>query len=215
MSLQVGLGHYESNLLKSFFDLNWEPFLEHFCHEMSFTSPAAKHISRQCNDHHLAWQMLVAVHHATLRELVLPYVRHSLLNDNDASVDGYFQYYKSTLSTHPCYEYMFEQICRYASAIVIHRMGTRRNNMTLIRAGKFMSKELFHGRHHPKYQLIEMYDELQYRSMSQKNQQLFNAHYSIIVNDNLSSGEGYKYKLEAAFTRKAGQHHRTDLFRNG
>ena len=31
-----------------------------------------------------------------------------------------------------------------------------------------------------------------------KNQQLLNAHYSIIVNDNLSSREGYDYKLETA-----------------
>ena len=43
-----------------------------------------------------------------------------------------------------------------------------------------------------------MYDELQYRSMSEKNQQLPNAHYSIKVNDNLSSRERYDYKLETA-----------------
>lgn len=198
VSLQVGLGHYEANLLKSYFDLNWEPFLEHFCSEMAFTSPAAKNFSRQCKDHHLAWQMLVAVHHATLQELVLPYVRYCLTNNEEPTVDGYFLNYKANLSNDPCYRYSFEQVCRYASAIIIYRMGTRRNNTDLVRAGKFMSKELFHGRHHPKYQAIEIYDEFQYRCLPKPVQQLLDAHYAIVTNDNLSSGEGYDYKLEAA-----------------
>lgn len=61
-----------------------------------------------------------------------------------------------------------------------------------------MSQELFHGWDHPKYQTIEIYHEFQYRCLPKPVQQLLNAHYAIITNDNLSSGEGYDYKLEAA-----------------
>ena len=67
-----------------------------------------------------------------------------------------------------------------------------------------MTKELFHGRHHPKYQVIKMYDKPS-TDRCKKTQQLLNAHYSIIVNDNLSSREGYDYKV-AATNRSVKSH---------
>ncbi|VDI50411.1 Hypothetical predicted protein [Mytilus galloprovincialis] len=44
-------------------------------------------------------------------------------------------------------------------------MATRRNNADLLKSATYMTKEIFHGRNHTKYQIIELYDSIQDRMM--------------------------------------------------
>lgn len=66
------------NLIKSFFELNWSPFMEALCEKMGFTSESAKHYAKGCKDHHKSWHLMMVFHAASLRELVTPFVRDSL-----------------------------------------------------------------------------------------------------------------------------------------
>ncbi|CAC5420400.1 unnamed protein product [Mytilus coruscus] len=63
-----GCGHYEMNLMKSFFELNWTPALEHLCQLMGFESDAAKQFAKACKDHHKTWRLLLIFHLGTLQE---------------------------------------------------------------------------------------------------------------------------------------------------
>lgn len=63
--------------------------------------------------------------------------------------------------------------------MLIFRMAVRRNNAELIHAAKFMTKDLFHGRTHSKYQMIELHDTIQYQLMEPEVQRLIDGNTSI------------------------------------
>ena len=141
--MRIGGGHYEMNVLKAFFELNWIPYLEKMCELMGFNSENAKHFAKTCKDHHLAWQLLLTFHTAALNEMVIPFVR-SLMNTNDEpTVENYFKFYKQFQAQNPNHAYLHLQVCRYSQAIINFRMGIRRNNAQLVHSAKFHLKELF------------------------------------------------------------------------
>ncbi|CAG2237608.1 unnamed protein product [Mytilus edulis] len=107
--MRIGAGHYEMNALKAFFELNWIPYLEKMCELMGFNSENAKHFAKTCKDHHLAWQLLLTFHTATLNEMVIPFVR-SLMNTNDEpTVENYFKFYKQFQAQNPNHAYLHLQ----------------------------------------------------------------------------------------------------------
>jgi hypothetical protein len=89
-----------------------------------------------------------------------------------------------------------DQTCRFAQGIVNFRMAVRRNNAQLLSSAKFMTKELFHGRRHPKYQAIELYDTIQGIVMPKDVQCLNNSYVSITTSGNTSTGQGFDFILE-------------------
>lgn len=60
--LRIGGGHYEANLLKSFFDLNWDFSLQSMCVGSGFESENAQNFARKCKDHHISWLLLLVFH---------------------------------------------------------------------------------------------------------------------------------------------------------
>ena len=75
-------------------------------------------------------------------------------------------------------------------------MGVRRNNADLYKSGKYMTKELFHGRSHPKYQIIEIYDSVQDVLMPEEVRNLSDSYASITTSGNYSAGEDFDFILE-------------------
>ncbi|CAC5387147.1 unnamed protein product [Mytilus coruscus] len=71
-----------------------------------------------------------------------------------------------------------------------------RNNSDLLKSSKFMTKELFHGRQHPKYHEIEINDTLQDLLMPCEVQNLNNAYSSITTTENKSTGQDFDFILE-------------------
>jgi hypothetical protein len=51
-----GLGHFELNMLRSYFKLTWDVLLKHVAQTMNFTSPKAKTSLLKVYDHHKGWQ---------------------------------------------------------------------------------------------------------------------------------------------------------------
>lgn len=89
-----------------------------------------------------------------------------------------------------------DQICRMSQGIINFRMAIRRNNSMLMHSAKYMTKELFYARSHPKYQQMELYDHLQYLVMSQEVKEFTNSHVSITTSGNVSSGEDFDFVLK-------------------
>ncbi|CAC5402027.1 unnamed protein product [Mytilus coruscus] len=159
--LKIGDGHYEMNLKKAFIDMNWDVFFKELVLRMGWRSEVAQKAARNCYDNQKTWQLILVHHFGSLMELIIPYVRSCISNkDSCLNADGFFEYAK-TCEHDPNYTFLFEMTTRYSQAIVNFRMGTSRNNSQLIHSAKYMFRGLFHGRCHPKYQLIEMYDSMQ------------------------------------------------------
>ena len=66
------------------------------------------------------------------------------------------------------FTYQVNKVITYAQAIINYRMGIRRNNQLLFQSAMYKIPDLFHGRNHPFYQIIEVYSLCNYLSMSQK-----------------------------------------------
>ena len=165
---------------------------------MGFVSDAAKQYSKACKDHHKSWNLLLIFHTASLRELVLPYVRKCLEDTVTPSPKGFFQFCNSISQSAdmPNYSYMVDQVCRFSQGIINFRMAVRRNNSVLLKSAKYMTKELFFGRNHPKYQVIEVNDCLQDLLMPDKVRELNDSYSSISTSGNQSLGEGFDFILE-------------------
>ena len=194
--IRIGSGHYEMNLLRSFFELNWIPFLEKLCEEMGFVSEAAKLYAKNCKDLHKTWQLLLVFHFAALRELVLSYVRHCIHSEIVPSAKHFFTCTHDKYVNNANIRYLTDQVCRLSQGIINFRMAVRRNNAELLHSSKYMTKELFHSRNHPKYQQIELYDHLQYLLMPAEVKQLHDNFASITTSGNPSSGQDFDFILE-------------------
>lgn len=121
---------------------------------MGFRSEIAQKYALKGSDHHKSWELLNIFYHGTMSELLLPYIRKCMKSATEPTSQGYLNWSKSV--TDPNYQYMQEQVLRYAQAIINFREGIRNNNWSLIKTGLFKFAPLFHARNHPKYQQIEL-----------------------------------------------------------
>ena len=132
----------------------------------------------------------------TLQELILPYVRECLGNGVTPSATDYIKSAKERCTKSQSYAYHYEMVTRYAQGIINFRAGIRRNNSLLIKAGRYMTKELFHGRNHPKYQQIEIFKDAVDRVMPSDLNTIFQQNASISKSGCQSAGQGYDFLLE-------------------
>lgn len=193
--LITGDGHYEMNLMKSFMELNWHVFMTSFVDEMGWKSEKAQRCALICSDNHKAWQMLLIFHLSTLLELVRPYVQKCVVETKQASAEGFISFVK-TQENNANFMYLFEMACMYSQGLINIRMGVCRNNSKLLQAGKWMSKELFHGRNHPKYQEIEIYETFVFHLLPLELENFLNSNCSVSKSGHESKGQGYDFLLE-------------------
>ena len=193
--LICGDGHYEMNLMKSFMEMNWNIFMKSLVQIMGFKSEKAQYSALNCSDNHKSWQLLMIFHLGSVLELVRPYVEKCLIEQKETTPEGYISFVKSK-ETNSNYLFLFEMTCRYSQSIINTRMALRRNNYQLLETAKWMSKELFHGRNHAKYQDIEMYESFVRQILPAEVRQLTSHHCSISKSGHLNKGQGYDLILK-------------------
>ena len=193
--LLTGEGHYEMNLMKSFMELNWNVFMKVFAEAMGWTSEKAQKCALNCTDNHKTWQMLLIFHIGTLLELVKPYVEYCFAKSIQTTAEGYISFVK-TKTDSANYMYLFEMACKYSQGIINMRMAIRRNNHLLLQAAKWMTKELFHGRNHPRYQDIEIYEQFVFQILPDELAAFVQSHCSVSKSGHLSRGQGFDFILE-------------------
>lgn len=172
--------------------------METLCEIMGFTTDPAKQYARACKDHHKSWSLLLVFHIAALREMVLPYIRDCLHTGEDAGAKGFLQFCDGfyQVENMPTFRYLFDMVTTLSQGIINFRVATRRNNSELLKSAKDMTSAIFHGRTHPKYQAIELFDMLQDRMMPAEVRNLNDQYASITTSGTLSTGEDFDYVLE-------------------
>ena len=190
-------GHFEMNSIKSFFELNWETFLEKLCDVMGYKSEPAKYVAKTCKDHHKAWELILIFFFASLRELVTIYVREtkSSPSANSLSASGFFEFTKIK-TKNPSFLYLFSQVTTYAFAIINFRMGVRRNNYKVTLSAVHKLGGLFHDHNHPYYQLIEVYYISRLFTLQKDVELLYQTYYTISVPGDPSRAEDWDFVLE-------------------
>ena len=128
-------------------------------------------------------------------ELVLPYVRHSLSQTEVPSAVGFLEFSKK-IESDPNYMYVFEMATIYSQSTINFRMGIQRNNSLLVQSAKFVSRGLFHGPNHQRYQCIEIGDNLHRRLMSEKMNEFVETYESMSRSGNTSHDQGFDFILE-------------------
>ena len=197
VQLGVADGHFEHTALKAFFSLTWQPFLKVLVKELGFTTENQLNYIQYCRDHHLSWEIFLVVFLASMRELVLEYVRTSSTESDGMSqtAGGFFDHHKQH-STSDAYDFLFSVVTIYGQALMNLRGAIRRNNGNLAESAKFHLKDLFWARQHMKYQELELYDTITKLLMHGDIKHFFMNHYSMITASGQASGEGYDYRLE-------------------
>ena len=191
----IGDGHYEMTLVKAFTELNWDVFMSVLVKRNGWLSEMALMCAKKCSDTHKAWQLLLVFYFGTLQELVIPYVRTCLAEKLEPTARG-FMTFSQKQCQEPNFRYMFDMVCRYAQAVLNFHMGIRRNNHALVQSARYMTKELFHGRSHPKYQQTEITVAFLDVISPPELKQFLHHHQSVSVSGDPSKGQGYDFILE-------------------
>ena len=138
--------------------------------------------------------ILFTFHLATLKEFVVVYVRTCVAENEDPTPSGFKFAHKHRHI--PNFSYMYDQVCKYSQAIISFRMGTRRNNSQLIWSAKHTFKDVFHGRNHPIYSLIEINNTLLNDVTPQPVQDFLNQNSAFSKSGDKSKGQDTDYILE-------------------
>ena len=121
---------------------------------MGYKTEAAQFVAKKCKDHHQAWEMILIFFFGSLRELIVLYVRSRKRNgNNELSVEDFLSF-TSEMKEKPNFIYLCNQVINYAFAIINFRMALRRNNLKFAHSAV---SDIFYGRVHPFYQLIEVH----------------------------------------------------------
>ena len=142
--------------------------------------------------------MILIFYFGSLKELLTVYLKAALSEKStilQPSTTGFFSFCKSK-SNFPNFMYLVNQVTTYAQAIINFRMAMRRNNHQLAQSAAFKLGDLFHGRNHPIYQLIDVYFLLPQFVLPNDVTDLINDSFTISISDDPSKGEDWDFVLE-------------------
>ena len=86
--------HVEMNVARSFSRLNWEVYMSKLGHILGFKSQKAQEYLKRGADHHKLWHFLEILYTSISLELMVPYVRLSVLKGINPSCRGYWEWSK-------------------------------------------------------------------------------------------------------------------------
>lgn len=156
--LCIGPLHVEMNMVRVFFDINWDVFISSLAKELGFTSESALNYARGAKNHHYSMTMLNVMEKGNWCKLLLPYVRDRMGKKLPLSVNDYLYEWLPGVKCHN-YHYLFEQTWRYIGLIRMYHVGIRRNNSAYVNTGQSGFAPLFSFKPFTsKYQLIELHD---------------------------------------------------------
>jgi hypothetical protein len=90
--LRPGGGHFEINMIRSYFELNWEVFMKPLASLMCFRTEAALNYAKKAHDHHKLWDLFTIIMNAAADEMIYPYVKECRENNATPTVGNYYNY---------------------------------------------------------------------------------------------------------------------------
>lgn len=142
---------------------------------------------KKCTDHHKTWSLLRIAHEGLLQELMVPYVRKTLQSNEPCTPTGFIKFVM-TEAKNPNYIYMATMTMTYLEALQNFRSGLRSGDMEKITSAKAIFAPLFHARHHPHYQEIEMVEAVQRQSVPQDLKPFFDQTESVCLSEDKMTG---------------------------
>ena len=188
----IGNGHYEHTLLRSFFDINWIPFLECVAEEIGYKSNKSKAYIKSANNHHMSWQILLLLFDGFLLELMNMYINSCSDHTELSSIN--FRIFCENIKSQRI-KYVLVMLS-HAQAIINFRIAVRRNNGELLSSSKLMAQPLLFARNHPRYQQIAISEDLLLLQAPTSVQEFLRSNVSATVSGDASRGQGYDYLLE-------------------
>ena len=182
--LLPGPGHIEINMGRAALKLMWEPVLNHISSLLGFRSANAKRVFKAGIDHHRTRQTLLALSEALSKELITPYIRYCLSNDEIVSTEGYASWVEESETVGPTYMFFYHCAFSYLLAFNLYTEGTRKNNSLTMQAARVEFTPLFYAFNNPKYQLLHL------RDMCQREQ------YPSPVSKFVTSNESFRRNLD-------------------
>ena len=147
------------NLIKAFVELNLNISFKELTKHMGWRSDAAQQCAKRCNDNHKTWQLIQVYFLAKMQGLVFPYVKECInLSETQTPNDFIVSFASEKCSSSPTFALLFEMTFKYTTSIINFRTSIRRNNALLVKSARYMTRGLFHGRNHPRYQAIEVFN---------------------------------------------------------
>lgn len=151
--VRPGPGHIEMNMARKLLSFLWVPFMKTIALELGFRTEKAQRVFRCGVDHHRSRQVLESCLEALSKELVLPFIRHSIQNDEEPTAIGYNKWYECFVENQN-YAFLFHVTFSYLLSFHLYNEAVRKNNSENIMAARTTFAPLFYIGHHPKYQLL-------------------------------------------------------------
>ena len=194
--LQPGPGHIEMNMLKTFVKFSWPIFWETLVEVFNFRSEIAKKSAYKVSDHHKGMTLARIAREAFAKELVLPYVRQEIKQENcNLSVAGFLKFTMTTVKS-PNYALICDLVFVILDSIFLYRAGLRSGDVGMIDAGRAFFSPMWCARSHPMYRQLVAYDNIMATCMPPPVHKFINQTKTFNLSGVPFSGEGADFKLE-------------------
>ena len=169
VSLSGGL-HWEMTLTQVVIDVLWPFVYEAFAQSQGYTTPNQKKWARSGKDHHRAHDEMSRFVDGCVDELMRPYA----LQAEDPTPAGFFDWCKS-VKDNLTFSWLLHMVINYAFSLMVFRQGMRNNRIDLFLSSRRLLSTLLHARTNVKYQLIELYEEVDRLAFPEKLRQRLDA----------------------------------------
>ena len=161
---------------------------------LGFRTPHAKDVACEGIDHHRTRQILSVCLEALSKELVLPFVRECIRNEEEVSVEGYQKYFKNVQNQ--SYIFFYDIAFSYLLSFHLLTEAIRKNNSRRILAARIQFAPLFYSFHHPKYQQLHLRDIWQRAQMPEPLLEFVNSNESFSLSGKNNTGQGCNFLHE-------------------
>ncbi|CAG2229839.1 unnamed protein product [Mytilus edulis] len=148
------LGHEEMNMVKSFTEMFSDFILKRFFETQGYKTPKALAFAKRCSDHHIAFDNLFKCRESVWMELVYSF-RNTKTSCVAENFNGFVQWLKDNNDNTLLFICNLMLPC--LESIFMFRKGVRENNCVLIERARKIFRQIWYGRHHTKYMLIDSF----------------------------------------------------------
>ena len=132
----------------------------------------------------------------SMRELIVLYIREEIQSSNKPSLSAEgFLSFTIRKKSNPSYIYLCSQITICAFAIIKFRMTLHWNNIKLAQSGDVL-RDVFYGRNHPFYELIEFHFLVQIFTIQDEVKPFYEKYFTVSLSRDSSKGEEWDFHLE-------------------
>ena len=132
----------------------WPFVYQAFADSQGYTTERQQEWVKSCKDHHRSWDEVSRFLDSTFDQLLYPYV----LDSEEPSPDGFYRWAEQ-YSSNKTFTHLLNLSTRLFG-LMVYRFGIRHNQLVYRVLGRRLLSPLLFARNHPRYQLIELWDEL-------------------------------------------------------